>query len=96
MNLDDYLEIILLLDDCFNFLKENGIITYRYEFCQKFLRRSTLYCAKIRPDRIPSLAVWVSLFVALNKYKGKMGDASKEAYLASLVKQVWNQVYTRL
>lgn len=61
----DYMEQLGLLEDCYWLFHNCGYARSRAAFCRKYLKRSGSYMAKLNPERLPSVAVWGKIYVAL-------------------------------
>ena len=61
----DYMEQLDLLEECYLFFHDCGYARSRAAFCRKYLKRSGSYMAKLNSERLPSVAVWAKIYVAL-------------------------------
>ena len=84
----DYIEQTDLLEKCYSLFHECGYARSKASFCRKYLKRSGSYMTKINKYRLPSVAVWAKLFVALMDMKKDLMSVEQRFYASDLLKRL--------
>ena len=85
---NDYIEQTDLLEECYFLFHESGYARSKAAFCRKYLKRSGSYMTKINGYRLPSVAVWAKLFMALMDMKKDLMSIEHRFYASDLLKRL--------